>query len=468
LKKTRITKDELKRYHEKFLRFAKASKEEKLVLMRDDAVLFAYALFRGRQGDRLKLYPFQDLILNDVTKLIALAIARQSGKSVSAVIKAFHHIYYNDNSTVLVISKTLKQSIELIDKLRALVNNSPARVAIKERMGSVDNRSEFSMKNAGKETYSRILSVPATDAARGFTADLVIADEIAFWDNSVEMFNEAILPTISESDGSIIMMSTPKGKIGVFYEVFNKDNWNSYQFDWTFCPHHKKEKMDVWKDQIGSFAFRQEYEASFVANQSAYFREKEIRDAVDEDIDLGGITAFPVVLGVDFGKVNDHSVVTIGYVENPESEYDDYRVVICEIKVFPLGTSYKEVVNGIVALNNKYSVLNILYDSTGVGEGPGDFMKDMALPVEPITFSIVSKKNFYSNLKLLFEKRRLRIPKVRELIDELLFFEYEYTDGGNLKLHHPVGGHDDFCDSLALCVYGLKRPGLVTPGLTVL
>jgi hypothetical protein len=461
--------DEVKRrYDAKFKAYDDASTDEKKVMMKDDPVLFSYGLFRNRKGERMKLYPFQDLILNDKSSFIALAVARQSGKSISAVIKAFHHIFYNDNATVLVISKTLKQSTELIDKLRSLINNSPLKSALKDKMGSVDNRSEFSLLNHNKDTISRIISVPATDAARGFTADLVIADEIAFWENSVEMFNEAILPTISETDGKIMMLSTPKGKIGIFYDAFVKGGWSSYQFDWTICPHHTEEKMKIYKDQVGEFAFRQEMEASFVANQSAYFRESEIRDAVDNNLIIGEHTQLPVVIGVDFGKMMDNSIITIGIIDNPDDDIDYQQIKIVDIIKKPLGTDYNQIVGELKALFNKYNCLNIIYDQTGVGEGPGDFMKDMGLSVEGIKFSIQSKVNLYSNLKILFEKRKIKIPNIRELKDELLLFEYEYTTSGNMKLHHPEGGHDDYADSLALCAYGLKRPGYVAASIEII
>jgi len=467
--KTTLTIIDKRRYLDKLKTFSVSEFELKQKLISEDPSLFAYSLLRNRKGDRLKLYAFQDMIINDPNKLVAVAIARQTGKSTLAIIKALHYILNHDNATVLVISKTLKQSMELISKLKSLINNSPLKDALNELASGYDNKSEYYVKNKGKDTYSRIISVPATDAARGFTADLVIADEIAFWDNSVEMFNEAILPTISETKGSIIMLSTPKGKIGIFYQAFEKPKlWSCYQFDWRICPHHTEESMQVYKDQLGDFAFRQEYEASFVANQSAYFREKEVKDAIDDNLELGQTTALPVVIGVDFGKRLDNSVIYVGCIENPQDHYDYQRIKVIDVIEKPLGTDYNLIVGELKSLFIKYNPANILYDQTGVGEGPGDFMKDLGLPVEGIVFSIQKKVNLYSNLKLLFEKRQIKIPNLKRLKDELLLFEYEYTTSGNMKLHHPDGGHDDHCDSLCLMAFGLKRPGMVTPGLTIL
>lgn len=469
--RTKIGIEEKKAYKDKLRQFVKLSEEDKFKVISEDPSLFSYGVLRNRKMARMMLYAFQDLIINDTSKLIAVAISRQTGKSTMAVIKALHYILNNDNATVLVISKTLKQSMELIAKLKGLIANSPLKDEINQLATGFDNKSEFYIKNKDKETYSRIISVPATDSARGFTADLVIADEIAFWDNSEEMFNEAILPTISETNGTIMMLSTPKGKIGVFYKAFEKsDIWSCYQFDWKICPHHTLERMDIFREQIGEFAFRQEYEASFEANQAAYFKMAHIKRAIDEDFVCGGITNFPLVVGVDFGKKHDNTIITLGYIENPDDFDEFHRIRIFDIIEKPLNTDYNNIVGELKALSKKYNIQNILYDATGVGEGPGDFMKDIGLPVEGIIFSIQSKLNIFSNLNILFEDKKgiIKIPNNKRLIDELLLFEYEYTTSGNMKLHHPLGGHDDMCDSLALCCYGLIRTDFVEPSFEVI
>jgi len=465
--KTIVTKEEEVRHSDKYVDYFYAEKGLKEYMMKTDPTIFAFALFRNNDGSRLKLYPFQDLIINDKSKNIAVAVARQTGKSTLAVILAFWYIFYNPNFTVLLISKTKDQSMELITKLRGIINTSPLKHNIEEIQTGADNRREFYLKNHGKETHSRIISVPATDAARGYSADLVIADEIAFWENSIEIFNEAILPTVTHTDGTIMMLSTPKSKIGVFYEAFTQpDIWSCYQFTWEVCPVHTKEKMDVKKRQIGEFSFRQEYEASFVANEAAYFREREIKDAIDDNLVLGEYSERLTVVGVDFGKINDPSVIIVGCIENPDDHYDYQRIKIIDVVEKPLGTEYNKVVGELRGLLAKYKPVNIIYDETGVGEAPGDFMGDLGMPVEGLKFSIQSKVNIYSNLKILFEKRQIKIPNLKKLTDQLLLFEYEYTTAGNLKLHHPEGGQDDYCDALALLAYGLKRPGTITPGVT--
>lgn len=455
---TEITKDQKRAYKTKLIMFSRASYEEKQRLMREDASLFAYALFRNPNLTKLRLFDYQDLIINDKSKYISVAISRQSGKSTLAIIRALHHIFYHDNSTVLLVSKTKDQSMELITKLRQWINSSPAKEMFEELQTGADNRREFYLKNHDKDTHSRIISVPATDAARGYSADLVIADEIAFWTDATEVFNEALLPTVTYTNGTIMMLSTPKGRIGVFAESFKKENiWSCYQFTWRVCPVHTLESMALKKEQVGEFAFNQEYEASFVDDQAAYFRYKEVNDAIDDTLTLGGVTGHQLVAGVDFGKINDPSVITLAYIDNPKEHPDAHRVRVFDVIEFKLGTPYKDVVKSIQRLYKQHNIRKIFYDQTGVGEGPGEFMHDLGLPIEGIKFSLQSKMNMFSNLKLLFEKRQIHIPRLTKMLDELYAFQYEYTQGDNIKLGHPEGGHDDYVDSLCLAAYGLKR-----------
>jgi hypothetical protein len=60
----------------------------------------------------------------------------------------------------------------------------------------------------------------------------------------------------------------------------------------------------------------------------------------------------------------------------------------------------------------------------------------------------------YSNLKILMEAGKLKIPNHKKLILQLLDLRYEATSSGQLKIHHSERGHDDLTDGLALaCLY---------------
>lgn len=68
---------------------------------------------------------------------------------------------------------------------------------------------------------SRILSLPNNPAAcRGFTAECVCLDEAAFIENLDDVI-QAIAPTLTRNpDAEFVMTSTPAGKNGKFYELY--------------------------------------------------------------------------------------------------------------------------------------------------------------------------------------------------------------------------------------------------------
>ena len=67
----------------------------------------------------------------------------------------------------------------------------------------------------------------------------------------------------------------------------------------------------------------------------------------------------------------------------------------------------------------------------------------------------------YKNLKLLMEQKKLFIPKHDKLIMQLTDLQYQFTEAGHLKIHHPENGHDDYPDSLALSVINTITRGAV-------
>lgn len=157
-------------------------------------------------------------------------------------------------------------------------------------------------------------------------------------------------------------------------------------------------------------------------------------------------------LGVDFARMGEDSSCFIVV----EDAWDDdvIRVVSIEETHHKLLT---DAVGRITIMDRKYKFQKIYLDSTGLGAGPGDILRErLGTRVEPIVFTSKSKQDIYSNLKVLMEKGTLKIPNDKKLIYQLMDLRYEITSGGNIKIHHSERGFDDYCDALALAVYAFK------------
>jgi len=276
-----------------------------------DPTIFAYHFFTDGRGNSFKAYPHQDLILNDKSKRILLNIARQTGKSTTAAIKSIHTAYWNENSLVIVMSATKPQALEVVRKIKTFLITSRF-TTWKELMPSgKESKAEVEIKNPGKRTYSRIISVPATDAARGYSPKLVIPDELAFWEEGERIFNQVVLPMVDATDGDIMALSTPNGRQGPHWNCYNSKYWSTYHFDWRANPLNTPERMEIKKENMTEMQFRAEYEADFVSSQDSYFTLLEIQKSINEEAGQGFKGERNLAVGVDFGKIHDKSVIDI-------------------------------------------------------------------------------------------------------------------------------------------------------------
>jgi phage FluMu gp28-like protein len=436
--------------------------DEDLAKLKEDPALFAYYMFRNEKDEPFKAFPYQDLILNDKNRYVLLCCSRQLGKSVTAAIKAIHSCFFNRNYTVVVISKTRDQSIEFIRRIKILMRTCKIIDWNAVQPKAVEAKSEINIRNAKRkgmrDTYSRIISVPATDAARGYTANEVIVDEIAFWENADYIFNEVVEPMTQFTKGKIMMLSTPKNKIGVFWTCYNSDSWSRYQFDWKVNPNNTEEEMEEKRKRLTKMQFDSEYNALFVSNQNSYFSAEDVRKSVNPTLVMGRMfDRDNLVVGVDFGKIHDNAVIIIGKITNSTDDPFDHVLQVTDLRVKPLGTDYASIVSELISINEQFKPVQFVLDATGVGEAPAEALSLRGLPVQEIKFTLKSKIDVLSNLKLLLEQQRIKIPDDLELRNQLELYEYKYTSSNNMVLSAPEGGHDDYVIALALMAFGLSK-----------
>ena len=100
-------------------------------------------------------------------------------------------------------------------------------------------------------TGSRILSLPSGNpsALRGYTAQAILLDEAAYIERPEEVF-AAIAPTLTrDKSAELIVASTPAGKKGLFWDLWNgtDDGWYRQK---TTLVDAKAQGLDVDVDAI--------------------------------------------------------------------------------------------------------------------------------------------------------------------------------------------------------------------------
>jgi hypothetical protein len=248
-----------------------------------DPVAFARSL--GFQPD-----PWQAKVLQSQSRRILLNCARQVGKSTITALVALHQAIFEPGSLTLLISKAQRQSSELFRKVQdswdILLRYSEVSGLGYAKLRLVeDNRLSVKFENG-----SRIVSLPGNAATvRGFSSvALIIEDEAAFV--SDELYR-SVRPMLAVSGGRLILLSTPYGKRGHFYEEWSTgEGWEKIQLPATECPRISPEFLAEEKRTCGEWWFNQEYLCEFGDSLNQVFRSEDIEAAFTNDVqalDLG-------------------------------------------------------------------------------------------------------------------------------------------------------------------------------------
>lgn len=151
--------------------------------------------------------------------------SRQSGKTEATA--AITYLFGCLGKFVLIVSPSDRQSIEF---MRVVQGHHT-------RLGLGDTAVDPTMHELNFASGGRILALPNSPAKiRGFRAvDLVVFEEAAFIPDIV--YN-SIRPVLGVSRGQTILISSPFGKRGFFYEewIHAPETWHKVRVSWRDCP----------------------------------------------------------------------------------------------------------------------------------------------------------------------------------------------------------------------------------------
>src|SRR5215210_6577616 len=150
-----------------------------------------------------------------------LCCGRQTGKSTVGAVLAVHKALTVPGSTVLVVAPGERQAKLLFSKARRLYELAGHPLpAYSER------RTGLELSNG-----SIIEALPAVErTTRGYSVDLLVVDEAAA---VADMDYHGILPALIATQGEQVLLSTPRGKRGVFHEIWHAaDGGSAASNDW--------------------------------------------------------------------------------------------------------------------------------------------------------------------------------------------------------------------------------------------
>ncbi|MGP8010997.1 MAG: terminase large subunit domain-containing protein [Halobacteriota archaeon] len=241
-----------------------------------------YALNPIRFAQRLGVDPDEwqkELLLSNASRII-LNCSRQSGKSTIVAILALHHSLYRKKALTLVVSPSERQSKELFSKIVEFYRDLRLEKEGQIIESETENKHELALKNK-----SRIISLPSKPSTlRGYSSpSLILIDEAA---QCQDELYEALMPMLAVSKGRLILLSTPFGKSGFFYDVWSKEgsDWESYKITAEQCPRISKDWLAETRRTTSAWSFMQEYMCSFEADETSFFDHDELKRALSSDV----------------------------------------------------------------------------------------------------------------------------------------------------------------------------------------
>lgn len=304
-------------------------------------------------------------------------------------------------------------------------------------------------------------SLDNPDNARGLTVHGMVIDEAPLIQE--DAWASVLRPMISDTGGWAILVGTPKGRNWFWNEfIAAKDAsdamaWQIPTLGVKIAPDglerapHPLENPDFPFDEavrlwvtMPERVFRQEFMAEFIEDAGAIFRG--VNEAATAQEQLEPIEGHTYVMGVDWGKYEDFTVIVV---------LDATTASMAAMDRFNR-IDYTVQMGRLQAMVEKFHPTSIWVERNAMGDPLVEELERKGLPIRPFTTTSASKSSMIDALTLAIERGALKILPDPVLIEELQAYEIKRTRFGTLQYSAPAGFHDD-------CVIALGLAWLASP-----
>lgn len=283
---------------------------------------------------------------------------------------------------------------------------------------------------------------------RGEWFDLVVIDEAARVSETT--YTDVVLPTIAQSDGRIVLISTPHGKNWFFKEFLKaQEAGAAWQRPTSENPLPAIRRAAVLaKERVSARAYQQEWLAQFVDDGSFFTNVVACATAEPQDKAQDGHT---YSIGVDWARAagGDYTVFTV-------LDATSKRVAAQERYN---GMDFATQRACLTELWRRFGCPEILAEYNSMGGPLVEQLQLDGLPVTGFTTTAATKHELMSALEMAFDRKEIGILNDTTLIGELQAYEKKERMG--LPAYSaPEGMHDDTVISLALAWWAVAHTGM--------
>ena len=218
----------------------------------------------------IQLLPWQQDVWNDKTRFKIVAAGRRTGKSRLAAWMLIVNALESERGHVFYVAPTQGQARDIMwQTLLELGNPVITSSHINNLQIKLINGATISLKGSDRP-----------ETMRGVSLKFLVLDEYA--DMKPEVFEQILRPALADQKGSSLFIGTPMGRnhfceLYKYAELDDDPTYKSWHFTSYDNPLLDPEEIDVAKKSMSSYAFRQEFMASFEARGSEMFKEEWVQ-----------------------------------------------------------------------------------------------------------------------------------------------------------------------------------------------
>ena len=299
-------------------------------------------------------------------------------------------------------------------------------------------------------------SLDNPDSIRGKHYKLIICDEFAMVANGMDVWHNILRPTLIDIQGGAWFMSTPRGR-NAFHELYQLGlddtvtDWQSFHYTSYDNPYLDAGELDDLRHTMTEAAYRQEILAEFLEGEGTVFRNLDgvLLAAPDDPMYHRDHT---LVYGVDWGKSDDYTVISMGCVDcHKEVELQRFNQI-----------DYALQRHRVMACATKWSASGGIVETNSIGEPVLEQLVRDGLRVTGFQTTNQSKFNLIEEMALDLELGRVQLISDAVAKGELEAYEMRTTKSGLRQYSAPDGMHDDTVIARALMLRAMRTYGRVS------
>lgn len=375
---------------------------------------------------------------------ICLRAGRQVGKSTIISVKAAQFATSNPNKNILVVASVERQALLLFEKTLSYLLAFHKTMIKKGK----DKPTKHKITLTNGTTIYCLPTGLSGYGIRGYTIDLLIADEAAFIPEEVWT---AVTPMLAVTRGNIILLSTPFGKGGFFYRCFQDPTFKAFHISSEECPRKNPEFLEQEKKRMTKLQYAQEYLGEFIDELRQFFPT----DVIKKCMTLQKVKPFyrfegwgesptpaSIFLGVDIARMGEDESVLFSLKMIDKDHLEEIEKEVTE------KTLLTDTTKQILLADKRHNYKNIFIDDGGLGVGVFDNLleneqtKRKVIAINNATRSLdneekrtkkIMKEDLYTNLLTLMEQGKIKLAEDEDTMLSLKSVQAEY-DEGKLKI----------------------------------